>query len=97
MTQAELADGICSIPHLSKIENSIYNANFGTAALLLERLGINIEEEYAQHSEIKHTLDAFIEAIQFADEEKALEYYESLLDKETVIRGPIIVICIICT
>ncbi|MED4126666.1 helix-turn-helix transcriptional regulator [Shouchella miscanthi] len=85
MTQAELADGICSIPHLSKIENSIYNANFGTAALLLERLGINIEEEYAQHSEIKHTLDAFIEAIQFADEEKALEYYESLFDKETVI------------
>ncbi|MFB4213036.1 helix-turn-helix domain-containing protein [Shouchella sp. JSM 1781072] len=85
MTQAELADGICSIPHLSKIENSIYNANFGTAALLLERLGINIEEEYAQHTEIKQTLDSFIEAIQFADEEKAIEHYELLLDKETVI------------
>lgn len=85
MTQAELADGICSIPHLSKIENTIYKANHATASLLLERLGINIEDEYAQHAEIKQSLEAFIEAIQFVDEVEAQAIMVRLLDKENVI------------
>lgn len=85
MTQAELADGICSIPHLSKIENTIYKANHATASLLLERLGINIEDEYAQQAEIKHSLEAFIEAIQFVDEKEAHAIMVRLLDKESTI------------
>ncbi|WP_078392426.1 helix-turn-helix domain-containing protein [Shouchella patagoniensis] len=85
MTQAELADGICSIPHLSKIENTIYNANHATASLLLERLGINIEDEYAQHSEIKQALESFIEAIQFVDVKEAKRIQKRLLEKEHII------------
>ncbi|GIN13816.1 hypothetical protein J26TS2_36830 [Shouchella clausii] len=85
MTQAELADGICSIPHLSKIENNIYKANHATASLLLDRLGVNIEDEYAQHNEIKQSLEAFIEAIQFVDVQEAKRIQKLLVEKEFII------------
>ncbi|MEH7802743.1 helix-turn-helix transcriptional regulator, partial [Bacillus pumilus] len=37
MTQSELAEGICSVSHLSKIENGSKEANQDTINLLLER------------------------------------------------------------
>lgn len=42
MTQNTLAMGICSIPHLSKIENNNKEANSETIRLLLERLNISL-------------------------------------------------------
>ena len=45
MTQNTLAMGICSIPHLSKIENNSKEGNRETIRLLLERLSINFQEE----------------------------------------------------
>lgn len=44
MTQSELAEGICSVSHLSKIENGSKEANQDTINLLLERLGISQEK-----------------------------------------------------
>ncbi|WP_059105607.1 helix-turn-helix transcriptional regulator [Shouchella shacheensis] len=85
MTQAELAEGVCSIPHLSKIENNIYQANHGTATLLLKRLGVDIEDEYAQYTEIKRELEQFIEAIQFVDVTEANRLMDVLSNKEYII------------
>ena len=42
LTQKELANGICSVPHLSKIESNSKEANEETMGLLLERLGVNL-------------------------------------------------------
>jgi len=53
MTQAELAKGICSVPHLSKIENNSKEANVDTISLLLERLSISIEEMEEKEEQIK--------------------------------------------
>ena len=38
MTQSELAKGICSVPHLSKIENNSKEANEETISLSTKRL-----------------------------------------------------------
>jgi len=44
MTQSELVEGICSVPHLSKIENNGKEGNDQTIDLLLKRLGANLME-----------------------------------------------------
>ena len=44
MTQNELATGICSISHLSKIENNSKEGNSETIRLLLEKLNIQLHE-----------------------------------------------------
>nr|WP_316571598.1 transcriptional regulator [Neobacillus sp. YIM B06451] len=59
MTQKELAEGICSIPHLSKIEHTSKEGNRETVALLLQRLGIEIEDVASKDEEIKALLDEF--------------------------------------
>ncbi|WP_107840136.1 helix-turn-helix domain-containing protein [Metasolibacillus meyeri] len=43
-TQQELADGICSIPYLSKIENDKISPNPETVKLLFQRLGMNFNQ-----------------------------------------------------
>ncbi|WP_409271058.1 helix-turn-helix domain-containing protein [Neobacillus sp. SCS-31] len=59
MTQKELAEGICSIPHLSKIEHTSKEGNRETVALLLQRLGIEIEDVASKDEEIKALLGEF--------------------------------------
>jgi len=65
ITQAELAKGICSVPHLSKIENNSKEANEGTIALLLERLNISLEEMEEKEVTIKTLLREFSYHINF--------------------------------
>ena len=51
MTQSELAEGICSVPHLSKIENNSKEANVETIRLVLDRLDIDLHD--VEESEVK--------------------------------------------
>ncbi|KAF0817645.1 MULTISPECIES: helix-turn-helix transcriptional regulator [unclassified Cytobacillus] len=44
MTQAEVASDICSIPHLSKIENGSKEVNKETLFLLLKKVGLKYED-----------------------------------------------------
>ncbi|GAE33251.1 helix-turn-helix domain-containing protein [Halalkalibacter akibai] len=67
LTQSQLADGICSIPHLSKIENNSYSANEETATLLLDKLGVELSSEFDQYLQIKSDLDHFVEAVLYYD------------------------------
>ncbi|SDC60796.1 helix-turn-helix transcriptional regulator [Shouchella lonarensis] len=85
MTQAELALGICSIPHLSKIENGVYDVNHNTAKQLLKKLNVDMKEEQAQYTQLKEALHSFIEAIQFIDMQEAKELAQFLHKREEMI------------
>jgi len=40
LTQSQLADGICSISHLSKIESNTYSPHESTIQALLVKMGV---------------------------------------------------------
>ncbi|WP_043932252.1 helix-turn-helix domain-containing protein [Bacillus sp. EB01] len=78
MTQKELAEGICSIPHLSKIEHNSKEGNRETIALLLERLGIEVEDIEGKDGEIKQLLEDFDAAMNFQIRTEADLLFERL-------------------
>ena len=82
MTQTELAKGICSVPHLSKIENNSKEANEETIALLLERLSISLEEMEEKEDEIKHLLRDVNNKINFYLTKEVDEIYQKLKKRE---------------
>ncbi|WP_335469282.1 helix-turn-helix domain-containing protein [Neobacillus drentensis] len=85
MTQTELAKGICSVPHLSKIENNSKEANEGTIALLLERLSVSIEETEEKEEEIKHLLRNLHNRINFYLSKEVDVFYQKLKKREHLI------------
>ncbi|QPC47585.1 helix-turn-helix domain-containing protein [Mangrovibacillus cuniculi] len=78
MTQNELCREICSVSHLSKIENDSYEGNEETLSLLFERLGIELEEEQEKLIGLEKELHSLLNAIRYLDEEKIKYYYASL-------------------
>lgn len=78
ITQNELARGICSIPHLSKIENNNKDANKETIELLLERLGVSLENINNKDYEIKKLLDQLIDNIHYHQKPDAMETFKKL-------------------
>ncbi|WP_335568584.1 helix-turn-helix domain-containing protein [Neobacillus vireti] len=85
ITQKELAAGICSIPHLSKIENNSKDANEETISLLLERLEVSFEEMEEKEELIKILLKDFAEKINFYLREEIEGIYQKLQIMEHVI------------
>ena len=85
MTQNTLAMGICSIPHLSKIENNSKEANTETIRLLLERLKINLQDVKKSEQNIQYLLNRLLEHMNFQEEVKAKEALEELKDFEEMI------------
>ena len=78
MTQSELVEGICSVPHLSKIENNGKEANEQTIDLLLNRLGANLKEMQQKNGMIEELLDEWIHNINYLQVDKARGLYERL-------------------
>lgn len=85
MTQNELAMGICSIPHLSKIENNSKEGNSGTIRLLLEKLNIELQEVKNSEQEINWLLKELQKHINYLEKEKAKEVIEKLRNYEELI------------
>ncbi|MBV7507044.1 tetratricopeptide repeat protein [Bacillus sp. sid0103] len=85
ITQAELSKGICSVPHLSKIENNSKEANEATIALLLKRLNIGLEEMEEKEEEIKSLLKRLDEKINFYLSDEIEENYQKLVEIEHLI------------
>ena len=79
-TQEQLCQGICSVTHLSKIENNVKEANQKTLQLLCERLQISIEEENKKSELVRHKLDLFYETMERLHQEKAAILYKELLE-----------------
>ena len=73
LTQSELVEGICSVPHLSKIEHNEKEANDQTINLLLQRLGIDLTNVYEQNNTVKRLLDEWIEYINYFQIDEAKE------------------------
>ncbi|WP_227394410.1 helix-turn-helix domain-containing protein [Jeotgalibacillus aurantiacus] len=82
MTQTELAEGICSTSHLSKIETNMYAANEETVGMLLEKLGLKLEEVSGRLNEMKELLQEFIEAIFTQDRELAATLYVQVIENQ---------------
>ncbi|MCM3664843.1 helix-turn-helix domain-containing protein [Mesobacillus subterraneus] len=85
LTQKELANGICSVPHLSKIEGNSKEANEETMGLLLERLGVNLSSITENEEQIKQLVSELNEKIDYFLNEEAdeamlkLEEYEGII------------------
>lgn len=78
ITQATLCEGICSITHLSKIENNNREGNAETIRLLLERLKVNLREVEDSERNIRHLLNEFLTHIQYFEKEKMEPAFEQL-------------------
>jgi HTH-type transcriptional regulator, quorum sensing regulator NprR len=77
-TQEQLCQGICSVTHLSKIENNVKEANPKTLQMLCDRLQISIEGENKKSQEVRHKLDMFYETMERLHQEKSTSLYKEL-------------------
>ena len=85
MTQNELATGICSISHLSKIENNSKEGNSETIRLLLEKLNIQLHEVKNNEQHIIWLLEELQKHINYIEKEKAKEILAQLKANEQLI------------
>lgn len=85
LTQNELAMGICSIPHLSKIENNSKEANEETIRLLLERLNIQLQEVEESEQSIESLLNDLQKHIFYVNKQEAGNTFEKLVEYEELI------------
>ncbi|RSD25513.1 tetratricopeptide repeat protein [Mesobacillus subterraneus] len=85
LTQKELANGICSVPHLSKIESNSKEANEETMGLLLERLGVNLASITENEEQIKQLVSEVNEKIDYFLDEEAVEVMSKLTEFEGII------------
>ena len=85
LTQKELANGICSVPHLSKIESNSKEANQETMGLLLERLGVNISSISQNEEQIKQLVVELNEKIDYYLNDEADKAMEKLKEFEAII------------
>lgn len=85
LTQQTLADGICSVPHLSKIENNSKEANEETIRLLLERLSIDLQDVEKLEVEIRDLLKKFADEMYYLEIDKIEDTYSLLKSKQELI------------
>lgn len=78
MTQNWLATGICSIPHLSKIENNSKEANAETIRLLLRKLEIDVQDVENSEKQIITILKQLLQHIHYLEEMQAEQAFEEL-------------------
>ncbi|KPL58676.1 helix-turn-helix domain-containing protein [Rossellomorea vietnamensis] len=63
LTQEQLAQGICSTTHLSKIERGITEYSSEITNLLAKRLGVDMAVERSRYESLQHTLAVWNDAI----------------------------------
>jgi HTH-type transcriptional regulator, quorum sensing regulator NprR len=85
MTQRELAHGVCSISHLSKIENNSKEAHEGTIDLLLNKLGITLQQAEDKQEQIESMIEDLITKLIYYQKEQAEEAFQTLYKAEELI------------
>jgi HTH-type transcriptional regulator, quorum sensing regulator NprR len=85
LTQKDLANGICSVSHLSKIENNSKDANIETISLLLEKLQIDKGEINEKEELIKELLFELNEKILYFQKNDVDSLFEKLVSMEDII------------
>jgi HTH-type transcriptional regulator, quorum sensing regulator NprR len=85
LTQNELAAGICSIPHLSKIENNSKEANGETLKLLLGKLQIEMQDVVESEQQISNLLYQLLKNITYVEIDEAKQTMQKLKEMEELI------------
>lgn len=85
LTQKDLAKGICSVSHLSKIENNSKDANIETISLLLDKLNIDKSEINEKEEQIKNLLMLLNEKILFFQKNDVDQIFDKLAGIEDII------------
>ncbi|MDN7242610.1 helix-turn-helix transcriptional regulator [Planococcus sp. N028] len=78
LTQQQLADGICSISHLSKIESNSYIPHESTTQALLAKMGVRWKTEIDKHKQLERELGKFIDCSIYFDLNAMRKQYEEL-------------------
>ncbi|MFF2878027.1 helix-turn-helix domain-containing protein [Gottfriedia sp. NPDC057991] len=84
-TQEKLCEGICSVSHLSKIENGTKEAGIETIELLLKRMQVEIDEN-DNIDEVTGQLKRLWNSIERADYDSSKMLFEELIGKEESIN-----------
>ena len=87
MTQGELAEGICSISHLSKIESNKYKPHHETFEELFKRMDIEWENELHTYKKYAEKLKTFFSYGIYYDLESMEKLYEELQNDEDYLQS----------
>ncbi|MDQ0177484.1 helix-turn-helix domain-containing protein [Bacillus chungangensis] len=77
-TQLEVSEGICSVTHLSKIENGYKEVNIETLDLLFKKLDLTIGSVQEKYQFLSHILESFNKEICNCNFSKAQKYFNKL-------------------
>ncbi|MGR3765978.1 helix-turn-helix domain-containing protein [Rossellomorea sp. NS-SX7] len=82
MTQEDLCEGICSVSHLSKIENGNKEVNDETLTLLFNKLEVDFNDLKTDLAENQILIEELERYIIFQDKERAEITFNKLCEKE---------------
>ncbi|WP_088070877.1 tetratricopeptide repeat protein [Gottfriedia luciferensis] len=85
-TQEKLCEGICSVSHLSKIENGTKEAGIDTIELLLRKMEVEIDDNEIKLDEVMIQLKRLWNSIERADYDSSKILFEELKEKEDSIN-----------
>ncbi|MFC4714403.1 helix-turn-helix domain-containing protein [Planococcus dechangensis] len=78
LTQSQLADGICSVSHLSKIESNTYTPHEDTYEALLSKMGVQLKKELEHQKRLEQQLGRFIDCSLHYDLDNLKKMYHEL-------------------
>lgn len=87
LTQSQLADGICSISHLSKIESNTYTPHEETYEALLSKMGVQLKKELEHQKRLEKQLGRFIDCALHYDLDNLHKIYEELLNEDDYLQS----------
>lgn len=87
LTQSQLADGICSISHLSKIESNTYTPHESTIEALLAKMGVQWKKEIVKRERLERQLHDFITCSLHYDLEQMEGQYARLTEEDDYIQS----------
>ncbi|WP_255473430.1 helix-turn-helix domain-containing protein [Planomicrobium sp. CPCC 101110] len=87
LTQQQLAEGICSISHLSKIESNSYIPHETTTRALLAKMGVQWKTEIEKHKRLEQELGEFIDCSIHFDLAAMRKRYEELEQENDYIQS----------
>lgn len=87
LTQSQLADGICSISHLSKIESNTYTPHESTIEALLAKMGVQWKTELAKRNRLERQLNEFTASLLHYDLKEMERQYSKLLQENEYIQS----------
>ncbi|MGB6407302.1 MAG: helix-turn-helix transcriptional regulator [Planococcus donghaensis] len=87
LTQSQLAEGICSISHLSKTESNAYSPHESTIKALLLKMGVQLNKEVEKHKQLERTIGKFVDCSLYYDLETMRKMYEQLENENDYIQS----------